>query len=71
MLSAEENERLTRTGRGTPMGELFRRFWMPVLLARELPDADGQPVRVRVLGEDLVGFRDSAGRNGQTFTSGG
>jgi len=37
MLSAEDDERLTRTGRGTPMGELFRRFWMPVLLAREVP----------------------------------
>ena len=39
MLSVEENELLTKTGRGTPMGELLRRFWMPILLAEELPAA--------------------------------
>ena len=51
MLSADDNERLTRTGPGTPMGELFRRFWVPVLLARELPGA-GLP----------AGAGDGAGR---------
>jgi phthalate 4,5-dioxygenase len=64
MLSVEENEILTRTDRGTPMGELFRRFWIPVLLAAEIPYADCEPVRFKVLGEDLVAFRDSDGRPG-------
>jgi phthalate 4,5-dioxygenase len=64
MLSAEDNEMLTRTGAGTPMGELFRRFWVPVLLSRELPERDGPPVRARVMGEDLLAFRDSDDRIG-------
>ena len=64
MLSAADNELLTRTGAGTAMGELFRRFWLPVLLSQELPDPDGPPVRVKVLGEDLVAFRDTDGRVG-------
>jgi phthalate 4,5-dioxygenase oxygenase subunit len=64
MLSAEDNTLLTRTGPGTAMGGLFRRFWMPVLLAREVPVADGAPVRVRILGEELVAFRDSRGQVG-------
>lgn len=64
MLSAEDNELLTRTNRGTPMGELFRRFWMPALLSREVPEPDCPPVRVRIMGEDLVAFRDTTGRVG-------
>ena len=64
MLSAEDNHLLTRTGPGTPMGDLFRRFWLPVLLSRELPEADGPPKRFKVLGEDLLAFRDSNGRVG-------
>ena len=64
MLSAAENERLTRTGRGTPMGEYFRRFWLPVLLSQELAEPDGPPVRVKIMGEDLVAFRDTPGRVG-------
>jgi phthalate 4,5-dioxygenase len=64
MLSAHDDELLTRTGRGTPMGALFRRFWVPVLLAREVPEPDGPPVRVTVLGEELAAFRDSSGRVG-------
>ena len=64
MLSPEENERLTCTGRGTPMGELLRRFWMPALLSEELPEADCTPVRVRIMSEDLVAFRDTTGRVG-------
>lgn len=64
MLSATDNELLTRTGPGTPMGDLFRRFWMPVLLSRELPERDGPPVRLKVMGEDLLAFRDSEGRVG-------
>src|SRR5215831_11508185 len=64
MLSAEDNELLTRTGPGTTMGDLFRRFWMPVLLSRELPEPDCPPMRVKVLGEDLLAFRDTENRVG-------
>ena len=64
MLSREENELLTRVGTGTPMGELMRRYWIPALLAEEIPTNDCPPVRVRLLGEDLVAFRDSSGKIG-------
>lgn len=64
MLSAEDNELLTRTGPGTPMGTLLRRFWLPLMLSREIPEPDCDPVRVRILSEDLVAFRDSHGRPG-------
>src|SRR5581483_1478846 len=64
MLSQEDNELLTRVGPGTPMGELLRRFWMPALMAEELPGPDCDPVRVRLLGEDLLAFRDTSGRLG-------
>ncbi|HWP59842.1 MAG TPA: Rieske 2Fe-2S domain-containing protein [Candidatus Acidoferrales bacterium] len=64
MLSAEENQILTRTGPGTPMGELLRRYWLPALLPEELPGPDCAPVRVRLLSEDLVAFKDSNGRLG-------
>jgi phenylpropionate dioxygenase-like ring-hydroxylating dioxygenase large terminal subunit len=64
MLSKEDNELITNTDPGTPTGELFRRFWLPVALAEELGGPDGVPVRVRVLGEDLVAFRDTHGRVG-------
>jgi phthalate 4,5-dioxygenase len=64
MLTREENERITRVGAGTPMGELMRRYWLPALLSWELPEPDGAPVRVRLLGEDLVAFRATDGRIG-------
>ena len=64
MLRREDNELLCRTNAGTPMGELFRRFWLPALLPSELPEPDCPPVRLRLLGEDLVAFRDSNGRPG-------
>src|SRR5436305_12009779 len=64
MLSHEENELLTETGPGTPGGEYFRRYWLPALLASEVPAPDCPPVRVRLLGEDLVAFRDTHGRVG-------
>jgi len=64
MLSTEENELLCRVGPGTPMGELFRRYWVPACLSEEVPEPDCPPVRVRLLGEDLVVFRDSQGRVG-------
>lgn len=64
MLSREDNELLTRVGSGAPMGELMRRYWIPALLASEIPEPDCPPVRVKLLGEDLVAFRDSDGRVG-------
>jgi nitrite reductase/ring-hydroxylating ferredoxin subunit len=63
MISREENEALTRVGAGTPMGALFRRYWLPALQSSEL-ERDGAPVRVKLLGEKLVSFRDSDGRIG-------
>ena len=62
MLSREENAYLTRTGPDTPMGAFMRRFWMPFMLSQEIAEPDGPPVRVRLLGEDLLAFRDSEGR---------
>jgi phenylpropionate dioxygenase-like ring-hydroxylating dioxygenase large terminal subunit len=64
MLKSEENERLVRVGPGTPAGELMRRYWQPALLCEELPENDCPPVRVRLLCEDLVAFRDTRGRIG-------
>jgi len=64
MLSHQDNDTLTRTDRGTPMGDLFRSYWLPVVLSEELPDRDGPQVRVRILGEDLLAFRDTNGRVG-------
>ena len=64
MLRRDENELLVHTGPDTLMGQYLRRFWTPVLLASELPDADCPPVRVRVMGERLIAFRDSLGRIG-------
>jgi phthalate 4,5-dioxygenase len=64
MLSVNDNELLVRTGPGTPMGALFRRFWSPILLADELGQADSEPVRVTVLGEKLIAFRDTSGKIG-------
>jgi len=63
-LTREQQETLIRTDRGTAMGELFRRYWIPALLPEELPRPDCDPVRVRLLGEDLIAFRDSEGRHG-------
>src|SRR6478735_2177037 len=64
MLKHEDNERLVRVGAGTPMGTLLRRYWQPILLSWELKDNDGAPVRVTVLGEDLVAFRATDGSIG-------
>src|SRR6202022_1902483 len=64
MLKREENELITRVGPGTPMGNTMRRYWMPVLLTSELPHPDSDPIRVRLLGEDLVAFRDTNGQVG-------
>ena len=63
-MNAADNEMLVRTGAGTPMGDLFRQFWIPVCLSAQLPEADGPQVRVKVLGEDLLAFRATDGRVG-------
>jgi len=64
VLSREDNEILTRVGPGTPMGDLLRRYWIPACLSSEVAEPDGAPARVRLLGEDLVAFRDTSGRVG-------
>jgi len=64
VLKAEDNEILTRVGPGTLMGELLRRYWTPACLTAEVPGPESAPARVRLLGESLVAFRDTAGRVG-------
>jgi phenylpropionate dioxygenase-like ring-hydroxylating dioxygenase large terminal subunit len=64
MTTLSENELLTRTGPGTPMGETLRRYWMPALLSWEIGEPDSPPVNVKLLGENLVAFRDTQGRVG-------
>src|SRR3546814_16245561 len=57
---------LVRTDAGTPTGTLLRRFWIPILLCSEIPEADCPPVRVQILGAKLLAFRDTQGRPGLT-----
>jgi phthalate 4,5-dioxygenase oxygenase subunit len=64
MLGKEDNELVTRVGPGTPMGEMMRQYWVPALAAAELPGPDCDPVRVMLLGERLIAFRDSSGAIG-------
>ncbi len=64
MLTQEQNNLLTQTGPGTPMGDMFRRYWMPALHDWELPEPDCPPVRVKLLGERLIAFRDTQNRIG-------
>jgi phthalate 4,5-dioxygenase oxygenase subunit len=63
MTSRAEGETLTRTGPGTPMGNLMRQYWLPATKSSELV-ADGDPVRLMILGEKLIAFRDSSGSVG-------
>ncbi len=63
MTTAQDGELLTRVGPGTPMGELMREYWIPAAKSSELT-ADGNPMRLMLLGEKLIAFRDSAGRVG-------
>ena len=63
MLSKDDNELLCRVGPGTPMGELIREYWIPALTPGDA-EPDGPPLRIRLLGEDLIAFRDTAGRFG-------
>src|SRR5438093_13335172 len=69
MLSREDNELLCRVGRGTPMGELMRQYWVPAALSSELPEREGAPLRVRLLGEDLIAFRTTSGAVGLVANS--
>lgn len=64
MLSRQDNELLCRVGPGTLMGDLMRQYWIPAARSAELPAPDCPPLRVRLLGEDLIGFRVSCGRVG-------
>src|SRR5262245_44510164 len=64
MLSREDNDILIHVGPGTLMGNLLRRYWVPALLSSEIPTPDSTPMRVRMLGEDLVAFRDTQGHVG-------
>ncbi|MGH2363767.1 MAG: Rieske 2Fe-2S domain-containing protein [Chloroflexota bacterium] len=64
MLSAEENRLITRVGPGTPMGNLLRQYWVPAMLSSELPGPDSDPLRIMLLGEQLIAFRDTSGKVG-------
>ncbi|KXS38052.1 MAG: dioxygenase [Halomonadaceae bacterium T82-2] len=64
MLTHEENELLCRVEGDAPMGQIMRGHWLPACLSEEVAEPDGDPVRVRLLGEDLVAFRDTDGRVG-------
>jgi phenylpropionate dioxygenase-like ring-hydroxylating dioxygenase large terminal subunit len=64
MLTKEDNELLTRVGPGTPMGNLMRQYWMPSMMSSELPSPDCPPVRIRILGENLIAFRTTSGQVG-------
>jgi len=64
MLSKEDNEKLIRVGKGTPMGTMMRRYWHPIALSTELAENDGPPIVRKLLGEKFVLFRDTAGRPG-------
>ena len=70
MLTAEDNDLLCRVEGDAPMGRLMRGHWIPACLSEEVAERDGPPVRVRLLGEELVAFRDTAGplrRAGRTL----
>jgi phthalate 4,5-dioxygenase len=61
MLTKESNALITRVGADTPLGRFFRRYWIPAALSEEVAKPGGTPVRVDLLGEKLVAFRDPAG----------
>lgn len=64
MLTREENDLITRTNPGTPLGDMMRRFWIPAFMASEIRENDGAPIRFKLLGEDLIAFRDTSGKVG-------
>jgi len=61
MLSPEDNMRMCQTGPGTPMGEAMRRFWIPILSSSQLPEADGDPIKVEIMSQKMVAFRNTEG----------
>src|SRR5918992_998911 len=63
MLSKEENELMTRVGPGTPAGEMLRRYWWPVAFT-EVVQPEARPIKVKLLGEEFVLFRDGSGKLG-------
>jgi phenylpropionate dioxygenase-like ring-hydroxylating dioxygenase large terminal subunit len=64
MLNQSDNELICRVGPGTPMGDMMRRYWHPVCTSTQLPKPDSPPLRVRLLGEHYVAFRDTEGKVG-------
>jgi phthalate 4,5-dioxygenase len=64
MLSKQDNDLLTRVGPGTPMGALMREYWLPAMVSSELPAPDSPPLRIRLLGENLIAFRTTSGKVG-------
>src|SRR5205823_1088939 len=64
MLSLQDNELLCRVGPGTPVGDLMRHYWIPAVRSDELPAPDSPPLRVRLLGENLIAFRTTSGKVG-------
>jgi phthalate 4,5-dioxygenase len=64
VLTVEDNEAITKVGPGTLMGNFMREYWLPAALSSELPHPDCDPLRVKMLGEELIGFRDTSGRVG-------
>ena len=64
MLTKEQNDLVCRSGPGTPLGELFRQYWLPAFMSDELAEPDGAPLRLRLLGEDLVAWRNTDGSVG-------
>src|SRR5829696_3485990 len=64
MLSEKDNAYLCQIGPGTPMGDLFRQYWLPAIRSDELPSPDCPPLRVMLLGEPLIGFRTTSGAVG-------
>ena len=69
MYLKDNDENFKHVGAGTPMGELLRRFWLPTLLDRDVPEYEGGPVAVRLLGDDLFALREA--RGGITITAAG
>jgi len=64
MFTKRQNALLNETRKETPLGEVMRRYWIPALMSEEIPEPDCPPVRVPILGEELVAFRDTDGRIG-------
>jgi phthalate 4,5-dioxygenase oxygenase subunit len=59
--TVEDNARMTQTGAGTPMGELFRRYWLPAFVSKRLPTPGGEPVEIKLLSDAFIAARDAGG----------